>query len=157
MGTMIAQLTSLNTKPAYTDVTLNLKSDEKNSDYLGNWSLGERYGRSLIKALNTNCSFWIDGNMVLNERGGPSWVGKYSASTVMTDDTNNAVFYKNPTFYTIGQTTKFVKPGAIIHRHQPSENTEFHNYIEYAVADNTDGTTVVIFSNRHDENLMVNF
>ena len=111
----------------------------------------------IIKALNTNSSFWVDGNIALNQRGGPSWVGKYAVSTIMTDEADPSIFFKNPSFYTIGQVSKFIQPNALVHRHKPAQNTAFKNYVEYAVADNPDGVRVAVFSNRHNETLTVNY
>jgi len=151
------QLTSQVTKPAFTDVMLEMGAKEKNNDFLGNWSLGEKYGRGIIESMNGNSSLWIDGNMLLNERGGPSWVGKYAASTIMTDDYDNNVFYKNPQFYIIGQFSRFIEPGAKIHRHkQKASGGQHAGSISWMVADNEDNR-VAVFSNRYNETLAVNY
>ena len=135
---------------------LELRSNEKNDDFLGNWSLGQEYGRGIIESMNGNSSLWIDGNMLLNERGGPSWVGKFAASTIMTDDHDNNVFYKNPQFYIIGQFSRFIEPGAKIHRHKQSASGSKAGYISWMVADNEDNR-VAVFCNRYNETLAVNY
>ena len=43
-----------------------------NMDSINNWSLGERYGRTMINDFNNGSVGWTDWNVLLDETGGPT-------------------------------------------------------------------------------------
>ena len=46
--------------------------DVFNAGRLHDWSLGERYGSSMIRDLNNGTVGWTDWNVLLDEKGGPT-------------------------------------------------------------------------------------
>jgi glucosylceramidase len=80
-------------------------------DSLHNWSLGERYGYSMINDFNSGATGWTDWNILLDERGGPNHVGNFCFAPVHADTRTGELIYTNA-FYYIGQFSKFVRPGA---------------------------------------------
>lgn len=78
---------------------------------LHDWTLGERYGYSMINDLNAGTVGWTDWNVLLDEKGGPNHVGNFCFAPVHADTRSGELIYTN-SFYYIGQISKFVKPGA---------------------------------------------
>jgi len=75
------------------------------------WSHGERYGESMINDFNHGTVGWTDWNILLNEKGGPNHVGNYCFAPVHADThTGDLIF--TPSYYYIGQFSKFIHPGA---------------------------------------------
>ncbi len=82
-----------------------------NFDSLANWSLGERYGYSMINDFNDGAVAWTDWNILLDEHGGPNHVGNFCYAPVHADTRTGQLIYTNAYYY-IGHFSKFVKPGA---------------------------------------------
>ncbi|HTI09324.1 MAG TPA: glycoside hydrolase family 30 protein [Puia sp.] len=80
-------------------------------DSLGNWSLGERYGYSMINDFNNGCAGWTDWNILLDENGGPNHVGNFCFAPVHGDTRTGKLIYTNAYYY-IGHFSKFIHPGA---------------------------------------------
>ena len=80
-------------------------------DSLSNWSLGEKYGYSMINDFNSGATGWTDWNILLDEHGGPNHVGNFCFAPVHADTRNGQLIYTNA-FYYIGHFSKFVRPGA---------------------------------------------
>ncbi len=78
---------------------------------LGDWSLGERYGESMIKDFNSGTEAWTDWNFVLDQTGGPNHVGNFCFAPVHADINTGKITYTN-IFYYEGHFSKYVKPGA---------------------------------------------
>jgi glucosylceramidase len=78
---------------------------------LNDWSLGEKYGRSMINDFNNGMSGFTDWNILLDETGGPNHVGNFCFSPVHADTKAGTLTYTNA-FYYIGQFSKFIRPGA---------------------------------------------
>ncbi len=70
-----------------------------------------RYARDIIVDLNNWTIGWIDWNFVLDKEGGPNHAGNYCLAPVMIDAGAKDVYY-TPLFYTMGQFSKFIRPGA---------------------------------------------
>jgi glucosylceramidase len=78
---------------------------------IGSWEHGEGYAREMIGDFhNWVCNF-LDWNIVLDQRGGPNHVGNFCDAPVIVDTNTKEVRY-SPSFYYIGQFSRFVKPGA---------------------------------------------
>ena len=75
------------------------------------WSLGERYGRSMINDFNNGTVGWTDWNILLDETGGPNHVQNFCFAPVHADTKTNGLIYTNAYYY-IGHFSKFVRPGA---------------------------------------------
>ena len=80
-------------------------------DSIHNWSLGERYGRTMIEDLDHGSVGWTDWNILLDETGGPNHVQNFCFSPVHAITQTGQLIYTNA-FYYIGQFSKFIRPGA---------------------------------------------
>jgi glucosylceramidase len=78
---------------------------------ISDWSLGERYGKSMINDFNSGTVAWTDWNILLDEKGGPNHVGNFCFAPVHADTRTGKLLYANSYFY-LGHFSKFIKPGA---------------------------------------------
>ena len=78
---------------------------------IGAWKHGEIYGHNMINDFNNYTEGWIDWNLVLDEKGGPNYVGNYCEAPIMLNTETNEVIY-NISYYYIGHFSKYIKPGA---------------------------------------------
>ena len=78
---------------------------------INDWSLGERYGYSMINDFNSGTVAWIDWNILLDETGGPNHVGNFCFAPVHADSKTGKLMYTN-TYYYLGHFSKFIKAGA---------------------------------------------
>jgi glucosylceramidase len=110
-----------------------------------NWSLGERYGRSMINDFNNGTVGWTDWNVLLDEIGGPNHVKNYCFAPIHADTKKGELIFTNAYYY-IGHFSKFIKPGAkrIISSasRSPLLTTAFQN---------PDGTIAVVVMNTGDK------
>ena len=109
--TRIGELDGVDYHPVTTEAMYEISSKHTAADYLGSWTAAEAYAQNLIYDLNGNCSIYSDWNMMLDQRGGPSWVGRYATSATYNDPNDPDVFYKNPIFYVQGHFSKLIKTG----------------------------------------------
>ena len=118
-----------------------------NFDSLSSWSLGEKYGYSMINDFNDGATAWTDWNILLDEKGGPNHVGNFCFAPVHADTRNGSLIYTNAYYY-IGQFSKFVRPGA--RRVAASTNRVALQTTAFV---NKDGSIVVIVMNTTDQPL----
>jgi len=111
---------------------------------INDWSLGEKYGRSMINDFNSGTVGWTDWNILLDEKGGPNHVGNYCFAPIIADADNN-LLYTN-IYYYIGHFSKFIRPGA--KRINASSN---RTGILTTAFKNTDGTIAVVVMNNTDK------
>jgi glucosylceramidase len=78
---------------------------------LNDWTLGERYGLSMINDFNSGTVAWTDWNVLLDEKGGPNHVGNFCFAPVHADTRDGSLHYTSEYYY-IGHFSKFIKPGA---------------------------------------------
>ncbi|HXB95805.1 MAG TPA: glycoside hydrolase family 30 beta sandwich domain-containing protein, partial [Puia sp.] len=114
-------------------------------DSLASWSLGEKYGYSMINDFNDGASAWTDWNILLDENGGPNHVGNFCFAPVHLDTRNGRLIYTNAYYY-IGHFSKFVRPGA--RRIAVSSNRVALQTTAFV---NKDGSIVVIVMNTTDQ------
>lgn len=114
-------------------------------DSIHNWSLGERYGISMIHDFNAGTVAWTDWNILLDENGGPNHVGNFCFAPVHANTKTNDLIYTSAYYY-IGHFSKFVRPGA--ERIIASVNRT--NLLTTAFK-NPDGTIAVIVMNKGNE------
>lgn len=81
------------------------------AEEIGDWKLGERYGRSMINDFNNGTVGWTDWNILLDETGGPNHVKNFCYAPVHADTKTGELIYTNAYYY-IGHFSKFLKPGA---------------------------------------------
>ncbi|WP_073233992.1 glycoside hydrolase family 30 protein [Pedobacter caeni] len=118
-----------------------------NLDSVKNWSLGERYGYSMINDFNSGVSAWTDWNMLLDENGGPNHVGNFCFAPIHADLKSGKLIYTN-SYYYLGHFSKFVQPGA--RRIAASSNRDL--LISTAFI-NPDGKIVIIVMNKSEKTL----
>ncbi|MDB4925072.1 glycoside hydrolase family 30 protein [Mucilaginibacter sp.] len=78
---------------------------------LNDWSLGEKYGTSMINDFNSGTVAWTDWNVLLDEKGGPNHVGNFCFAPVHADTRNGSLIYTSEYYY-IGHFSKYIQPGA---------------------------------------------
>jgi glucosylceramidase len=114
---------------------------------LQDWSLGERYGYSIINDLNAGTAGWTDWNILLDEKGGPNHVGNFCFAPVHADTRDGSLIYTN-SFYYLGHFSKYIHPGAKRIESAPSRDRLLSTaYI------NPDGKVAVVVMNKTDENI----
>jgi len=115
-----------------------------NPDSLGSWSLGEKYGNSMIHDFNNGTVGWTDWNIVLDEKGGPNHAGNFCFAPVHAINSEK-LFYTN-SFYYIGHFSTFIRPGAV--RIDASSN---RSALITTAFKNEDGNIAVVVMNQSDQ------
>lgn len=116
-----------------------------NPDRIHEWKSGEAYARSMIHDFNNWSSGWTDWNVLVDERGGPNHVGNYCFAPVVGDTESGKLTYM-PSFYYIGQFSKFVRPGA-----RRVACTVSQDEILATAFSNPDGKVAAVVMNPRDE------
>ena len=84
---------------------------QEKGPHLGEWSLAQRYIRSLIHDLNHWCEGWIDWNLFLDLQGGPNHVGNFCSAPIHIDAASQTLIYQS-SYWAMGHISRFVQPGA---------------------------------------------
>jgi glucosylceramidase len=108
---------------------------------LGDWTFGEKYGRSMINDFNSGTVGWTDWNVLLDERGGPNHVGNFCFAPVHADTKTGELNYLS-SYYYIGHFSKFIRPGARRIASSPSRSQ-----LQSTAFLNPDGKVVAIVMN----------
>lgn len=116
-------------------------------DRVNDWSLGEKYGYSMVNDFNCGTVAWTDWNVLLDETGGPNHVGNLCFAPVHADTKTGKLIYTN-SYYYIGHFSKFIQPGA--KRISCSSNRD---KLQSTAFINPDGKLVVVVLNLSDEKL----
>lgn len=111
-------------------------------DSVNNWSLGERYGMSMINDFNAGTTAWTDWNILLDEKGGPNHVGNFCFAPVHANTHSGKLIFTNAYYY-IGHFSKFIRPGA----KRVSASTNRTDLLTTAFL-NTDGKLAVVVMNQ---------
>ncbi|HVW95278.1 MAG TPA: glycoside hydrolase family 30 protein [Mucilaginibacter sp.] len=114
---------------------------------LNDWSLGERYGYSMINDFNAGTVAWTDWNVLLDENGGPNHVGNFCFAPVHADTRNGSLIYTN-SYYYLGHFSKFIRPGA-----KRVVSSASRDKLLTTAYMNTDGKLAVVVMNKTDENI----
>jgi glucosylceramidase len=112
---------------------------------VGDWKLGELYGRSMINDFNSGTVGWTDWNILLDETGGPNHVGNLCFAPVHGNTKTGEVIYTN-SYYYIGHFSKFIRPGAKRIVSSPSRSALLSTAFV-----NPDGQAAVVVMNRSDK------
>ncbi len=104
-----------------------------------------RYARDIIGCMNNWVDGWIDWNMVLDTQGGPNWFENWCVAPVIVDPEKDEVYF-TPLYHTMSHFSKFIRPGAV---RIGFENPD--NELMMTVAQNPDGSTVVVILNMNPE------
>ncbi|WP_243349313.1 glycoside hydrolase family 30 protein [Parabacteroides sp. FAFU027] len=116
-------------------------------DRIKDWTLGEKYGYSMINDFNCGTVAWTDWNILLDENGGPNHVGNYCFAPIIADTRKGELLYTN-IYYYIGHFSKYIRPGA--KRVAVSSNRDKLLATGFV---NTDGTFAVVVMNRSSEKI----
>jgi glucosylceramidase len=117
-------------------------NDKFKIDSIKNWSLGERYGRSMINDFNNGTVGWTDWNVLLDETGGPNHTGNFCYAPIHADIKSGQLIYTN-SYYYIGHFSKFIRPGA----KRVAASTSRSQFLTTAFI-NDDGKLVVVVMNQ---------
>ncbi|KAM3959510.1 lysosomal acid glucosylceramidase-like isoform 1-T2 [Aphomia sociella] len=86
-------------------------SDKENPVLLGSWDRAQQYIKDIIQDLNYNLVAWMEWNLCLNEKGGPTYVGNnIDAPIIVFPDKKQ--FVKQPMYYALGHFSKFIPRGS---------------------------------------------
>ena len=118
-----------------------------NWDRLNDWTLGEKYGYSIINDFNNGTVAWTDWNILLDEKGGPNHASNFCFAPVHADTRTGKLVYTNAYYY-IGHFSKFIKPGA--KRIISSSNRD---KLQTTAFQNPDGSIAVVVMNTTDEKI----
>ncbi|MEP6850702.1 MAG: glycoside hydrolase family 30 protein [Acidobacteriota bacterium] len=120
-------------------------ADSYNPAKVNDWTIGERYGDSMIHDLNAGTVGWTDWNILLDEKGGPNHVGNYCFAPVHADTRTGQLTYLN-SFHYIGHFSKFIRPGAKRIAGSPSRSSLLSTAFT-----NADGSTAVVVMNKGEK------
>ncbi|HMP75710.1 MAG TPA: glycoside hydrolase family 30 protein [Kiritimatiellia bacterium] len=118
---------------------------------LGEWEMGERYGKAIVNDLNSGAVGWTDWNILLDETGGPNHVSNFCFAPIIGDTRTGALTYMNSYHY-MGHFSKFIRPGA--QRVAAASNKDALLVTAFR---NPDGTVATVLLNTGDEAMEVYF
>ena len=111
------------------------------------WSLGERYGLSMVNDFNSGTAAWTDWNILLDEKGGPNHVGNFCFAPIHADTQTGKLIYTNAYYY-LGHFSKFIRPGA-----KRIISSSSRDQLQTTAFINPDGKVAVIVLNLSEEKL----
>jgi len=111
------------------------------------WTLGERYGRSMINDFNNGAVGWTDWNILLDEKGGPNHVENFCFAPVHANTATGELIYTNEYYY-IGHFSKFIRPGA-----KRINAVSSRSALLSTAFVNTDGKIAVVVMNPTDKDI----
>ena len=114
-------------------------------DKVGDWKLGEMYGRQMIHDFNNGTAAWTDWNILLDETGGPNHVKNLCFAPLHADTRTGRLIYTN-TFHYIGHFSRFIRPGAKRIVSSPSRSALLSTAFV-----NADGKVAVVVMNGGDK------
>lgn len=114
---------------------------------INDWSLGERYGLSMINDFNAGTVAWTDWNVLLDEKGGPNHVGNFCFAPVHADLSNGSLIYTS-SYYYIGHFSKYIQPGA-----KRISAVASRDKLLTTAYQNPDGSIAVVVMNKTDEKI----
>ena len=117
---------------------------------VNDWSLGEKYGISLINDFNNGTVAWTDWNILLDQTGGPNHMGNFCFAPIHADTKTGKLIYTN-IYYYLGQFSKYVRPGA--KRISCCSNRD---ELLTTAFENEDGKQAVIVMNTSDKQISYN-
>lgn len=109
---------------------------------LADWSLGERYGKSMINDFNNGMVGFTDWNILLDETGGPNHALNFCFAPVHGDTKKGELIFTN-SYYYIGHFSKFITPGA-----KRIQSSSSRSQLLSTAFKNENGKTVVIVMNQ---------
>lgn len=110
----------------------------------------EIYAHDIMGDLNYGSNGYIDWNILLDYQGGPNHKKNYCNSPIMLNK-EETDYYKNLSYYYIGQFSKVIK--------QDAKRIAFSRYtdnIEVTAFENTDSSIAIVLLNKTDKNYEYN-
>ena len=117
---------------------------------INDWTLGERYGISIVNDFNSGTCAWTDWNILLDETGGPNHVGNFCFAPAHADTKTGQLLYTNAYYY-MGHFSKFIRPGA-----KRIVSASSRDHLQTTAFVNTDGSVVVVVLNTTDTKIDYN-
>lgn len=117
---------------------------QEGGPHFGEWTVGERYARSIIQDLNHGTVGWIDWNLLLDMQGGPNHVGNYCSAPILADIEKGEIHYQSSYPY-LGHFSRFIRPGAT-----RILTSTTRDELETLACRNPDGEIVVVVLNRSE-------
>ena len=114
------------------------------------WPNAERYGEQIINDFNNGTVAWTDWNILLDENGGPNHVGNFCFAPVHADTRTKELIF-TPSYYYIGQFSKFIRPDA-----RRISTASSRSVLLSTSFKNTDGSLATIVMNKTDEPIQYN-
>ncbi|XP_072389815.1 putative glucosylceramidase 4 [Diabrotica undecimpunctata] len=110
---------------------------------MGDWTNAELYATDIIQDFNHWVTGWIDWNMVLDTKGGPT----LSDPLISPVTSNITEFYKEPQYYALAHFSKFITRGSF---RIYSSQCDADNLVQQSAFQRPDGGIVVVILNRND-------
>lgn len=129
------------TKLVFTEGCVEKFEQERLTD----WTLGERYGYSMLNDFNCGTVAWTDWNIILDENGGPNHVGNFCFAPVHANTKTGALIFTN-SYYYIGHFSKFIQEGA-----KRIVASSSRDDLQTTAFKNPDGSVDVIVLNRSEK------
>jgi glucosylceramidase len=117
---------------------------------VNDWTLGERYGNSMVNDFNNGTVAWTDWNILLDETGGPNHAGNLCFAPVHANTKTGELIYTNAYYY-IGHFSKFVQPGA-----KRIISSSSRDQLQTTAFRNPDGKIVVVVLNLSNDAIPFN-
>ena len=117
---------------------------------INDWSIGERYGYSMVNDFNSGTVAWTDWNILLDEKGGPNHVGNFCFAPLHADTRTGKLLYTNAYYY-IGHFSRFIHTGA-----KRIACSSSRDLLQTTAYQNPDGQIVVVVLNTTDQKLPYN-
>eukprot|EP00762_Andalucia_godoyi_P006162 ANDGO_01700.mRNA.1 Putative glucosylceramidase 4 len=76
------------------------------------WAYAESYAQDIINDLNSFAAGFVDWNLMVDLQGGPNHLKNW-CDAMFEVDTASGVFYVQPSYYYMGQISKFVVPNSV--------------------------------------------
>lgn len=120
---------------------------------LGDWHNFNEYATDIVDVLNQGVAGWVDWNMVLDMKGGPSWAGTVVDAPVHVSD-DGKEYYKLPLYYAMGHFSKFLVPDSVRINAAVKHDTNGNNVL-VTVFERPDKAVVVTLLNKNAHKISV--
>ncbi|CAG2166493.1 unnamed protein product, partial [Oppiella nova] len=119
----------------------------------GNWIYAENYAFDIIRDMNHWVRGWLEWNMALDMRGGPTWMPKHGCGGPVYVDVGAGEAYKQPTYYALAHFAKFISPDSVRISHTLSDRSV--KGLSVLTAKRVDNGVVVTALNSADEDIVL--
>ncbi|CAG2107753.1 unnamed protein product [Medioppia subpectinata] len=103
--------------------------------------------------LNNWVTGWLEWNMVLDMNGGPTWMPKHGCGGPIYVNVTAQEAYKQPTYYALGQFSKFISPDSV--RVSRRFSVKYMRELSVLTAKRTDNGVVVVALNTGADDILL--